>query len=159
MQIMNEETFGPVVCVMKVNSIDEAIELANDSDMGLTASVWTGNNKHAIEISNRIKAGVVNINDHLMSHGLAETPWGGFKNSGKGRSHGKFGFEEMTETQVVVRDILPFVKKDLWWHPYSAGLYEGLRGMLIFRYGKGILNRLSGFIKLAAIVPRIFNQN
>ena len=73
--------------------MDQAVELANDSDLGLTGSVWS---KRPLgpprRLARRIKAGVVMINDHLMSHGLAEAPWGGFKNSGLGRSHGRPGF-------------------------------------------------------------------
>lgn len=158
MMIMREETFGPVVCVMKVKNVDEAIELTNDSDLGLTASIWTKNNKYGIELSKRIQAGVVNINDHLMSHGLAETPWGGMKKSGSGRSHGEFGLLEMTEPQVVVRDILPYVKNHLWWHPYNEALYNALKGLVYFKFGKIFKNRLQGIARLIRVIPRIFKK-
>ncbi|MEN6328364.1 MAG: aldehyde dehydrogenase family protein, partial [Syntrophomonas sp.] len=75
MLVMRCETFGPVVGVMKVQSMEEAVSLANDSDLGLTASVWSKDNRKAEHIARKIEAGVVNINDHLMSHGLPETPW------------------------------------------------------------------------------------
>ncbi|MDY6906487.1 MAG: aldehyde dehydrogenase family protein [Thermodesulfobacteriota bacterium] len=156
MKIMREETFGPVVGVMKVETIDEAITLANDSNLGLTGSVWSKNRKQASLIARQIQAGAVTINDHLVSHGLAETPWGGFKQSSIGRTHGRIGFDEMTEPQVIVSDIMPFVKKDLWWHPHSRGLYNGLKGVLEGMYGERTGDRVKGVLKLLSILPKMF---
>ncbi|MEI7892710.1 MAG: aldehyde dehydrogenase family protein, partial [Myxococcales bacterium] len=119
MAVMREESFGPVVGVMKVESMEEAIQLANDSNLGLTASIWSRNWREAERIGRCVHAGAVTINDHLMTHGLAETPWGGFKESGVGRTHGELGFDEMTEAQVVVQDFLPGVKRNMWWYPHS----------------------------------------
>ena len=112
MDVMRHETFGPVLAVMKVKDMDEAIELANDSYLGLTGSVWSKNHKKAIQLGRKIKAGAITINDHLMSHGLPETSWGGFKQSSIGRSHGRLGLEEMTQPQMIINDIMPFVKKN-----------------------------------------------
>jgi len=78
-----------------------------------------------------------------MSHGLAETPWGGFKQSGIGRTHGCLGLEEMTQPRVVVDDILPAVQKNMWWYPHSE-VYDGLLGVLPLLYGRGIAQRLRG---------------
>ena len=156
---MKDETFGPVLGVMQVNSIDEAIKLANDSYLGLTASVWSRNNKKALAIGRKIKSGAITINDHLMSHGLAETPWGGFKQSGIGRTHGDIGFTEMTQPQVLVNEILPFARKNFWWHPFSPAVYDGLKGVLQVLYGKGIGVRLSGMLKLVRVFPRTFWSN
>lgn len=158
MLLMKDETFGPVVGLMKFSDYDEAIRLANDSYLGLTASVWTSSNSRGEKIAKKIKAGAITINDHLMSHGLAETPWGGFKDSGIGRTHGKLGFDEMTQPAVVVKDILPFVKKNLWWHPYSLELYNGLKGLLDFQYNRSISKKFAGIINLLRIVPRIFSK-
>ena len=105
MTLMKDETFGPVVGVMKYHDYDEALKLANDSYLGLTGSVWTNNKTLGNLLARQIKAGTVTINDHLMSHGLAETPWGGFKESGIGRTHGKSGFDEMTNQMVIVEMI------------------------------------------------------
>ena len=156
MTVMREETFGPVVGVMKVDNIDEAIKLANDSCLGLTGSVWSKNRKNAERIGKQIKAGAITINDHLMSHGLAETAWGGFKESGIGRSHGIFGFSEMIQPQMIVHDILPGVKKNLWWHPYNKKLYNSLGGIMDMLYGKGLLKKLAGTLRLLKVLPRIF---
>jgi len=158
MIVMRDETFGPVVGVMKFNNYDEAINLANDSYLGLTGSVWTKNQNSGEKIAKQIKAGVVTINDHLMSHGLAETPWGGFKESGIGRTHGEMGFDEMTQPLTIVKDIMPFVKKNLWWHPYNKNLYDGLKGLIDLLYNKKISLKLNGLWNLLKIIPRIFRK-
>ena len=82
MLLMREETFGPILGIMKVRDMEEAVALANDSNLGLTGSVWSKDRRQAEKLGRQIQAGVVMINDHLMSHGLAETPWGGTKQSG-----------------------------------------------------------------------------
>lgn len=135
MRVMREETFGPVVGVMKVRDMEEAVALANDSTYGLTASVWSRNRRRARALALRLQAGVVTVNDHLMSHGLPETPWGGFKESGLGRTHGAEGFAEMTQPQVLVDDLLSFLPRAPWWHPHDEARYGGLRALLFLLAG------------------------
>ena len=156
MDVMKHETFGPVVGVMKFADIDEALRLANDSYLGLTGSVWSKDRFKARKIARRIKAGAVTINDHLMSHGLAETSWGGFKQSGIGRAHGEIGFREFTQPQMIVDDVLSFAQKQMWWQPYSKTVYNGLKGLLDFLYGPTIGRRIKGTVDLLKIVPRMF---
>jgi len=156
MQIMKEETFGPVVGVMKVSSDEEALQLANDSNLGLTGSVWSRDRRRANKIAEKIKAGAVTINDHLISHGLAETAWGGFKESGIGRSHGELGFNEMTQPQMIIDDILPGVKRDLWWHPFNEKVYKGLKGLMYLLYSGNLNKKIKGTWDLLKIVPRMF---
>jgi len=156
MELMREETFGPVLGVMKVDDMEQAIELANDSSLGLTGSVWSGDTRTAVELGRRIHAGVITINDHLLTHGMAETPWGGFKQSGIGRSHGELGFDEMTQPQVVTTELLPFAKRNLFWHPYDAKLYAGLKGALRLLYGRTLGERWRGLLSFAALIPRMF---
>jgi len=158
MRIMREETFGPVLGVMKVRDEDEAVALANDSSFGLTASVWSRNRRRAERLAARLRAGAVMINDHMMSHGLPETPWGGFKESGIGRTHGRIGFDEMTQPQVIVDDRLPFVKKNMWWPPYDAAVYRGLRGFIEALHGRGLVRRWKGLKAGLRIVPRFFKK-
>lgn len=157
MQMMKEETFGPVMGVMRVDHMEEAIAFANDSDLGLSASVWSTDLKKAARIAHRIRAGAVMINDHLTSHGQPETPWGGFKRSGIGRTHGEIGFNEMTQPQVVVKDVMPFAKKDPWWHPYGKEMYEGIKGITYLSYARG-LQRFSGRRDLVKIMVRMFTE-
>ena len=156
MSVMKDETFGPVIGIMKFKTVADAICLANDSYLGLTGSVWSKNRWKAVQIGRQINAGVITINDHLMSHGMAETPWGGFKQSGIGRTHGKLGFDEMTLPQALIDDRLSFTKKNLWWSPYSRKLFDGLNGLIQIQYGPGICQRLQGIRRLLKIVGRIF---
>lgn len=154
MRLMREETFGPVLGVMRVRNMNEALALANDSHLGLTGSVWSKNRKNGERLARQIQAGVITINDHLMSHGLAETPWGGFKQSGIGRTHGAIGFDEMTQPQVIVHDILPILRRNLWWHPHTEKVYRGMLGALKLLYGKTFFQRLKGLHHLLKIIPR-----
>lgn len=158
MDIMRRETFGPVVGVMAVADMRQGVALANDCDLGLTASVWSRDRRYAERLARRIKAGVVTVNDHLMSHALAETPWGGFKQSGLGRTHGEAGMAEMTRIQCIVQDYMPKARKNLWWHPHGPGVYQGLRGCIDLLYGKGLGQRVWGLGKLLRIFPRIFRE-
>ncbi|MCF8115471.1 MAG: aldehyde dehydrogenase family protein [Desulfarculaceae bacterium] len=158
MRVMREETFGPVIAVMEVSDMEQAVALANDSDLGLTGSVWSRNRGAARALARRVKAGVVMINDHLMSHGLAEAPWGGFKLSGIGRSHGQAGFMEMVQMQAIVDDLASLAKRDLWWHPQDRVQYEGLKGIPQMLFAKGLGRRLAGMRALMKLLPRMFRS-
>ena len=91
MRVMREETFGPVLPIMAVAGLDEAIRLANDSEYGLTASGWTKDPATARRLQAELQAGVVTVNDCLSSFGEPTAPWGGVKHSGVGRTHGARG--------------------------------------------------------------------
>ncbi|MCF6269577.1 MAG: aldehyde dehydrogenase family protein [Melioribacteraceae bacterium] len=158
MLMMREETFGPLLGVMKVENMNEAVELANDSLLGLTGSVWSKNHKTAMQLARKIKAGTITINDHLMSHGLAETSWGGFKESGVGRTHGELGLMEMVEPQFIINDILPRVKKNIWWQPYSKELYDGLKSIVYLFYGNSLSQKIKNLFKPLAVILRIFKK-
>lgn len=153
-EIMRSETFGPLLAVRRVGSADEALGLANESSYGLTASVWTRRPATAAAMSRRLEAGVVTVNDHLLSHGMPETPWGGVKESGIGRSHGRFGFDEMTRPKVVVEERFGWIRRNMWWQPYSREVYDGLVGALRMGYGVGIWRRLTGLVRLSRLFVR-----
>ena len=157
MLVMREETFGPILGVMKVKNMDEAVVMANDSDFGLSGSVWSKDRKKAERLARKIEAGVIMINDHLMNHGMPETTMAGFKMSGMGCTHGALGFDEMTQPQVIVDELLPFARKNMWWHPHGKHVFHGLTGAIDFLYAKGILTRLKGLRRLLKIVPRYFS--
>ena len=151
MTVMKEETFGPVLAVMKVASEEEAVRLTNDSNLGLTSSVWSKNRKKATGIAERIEAGAITLNDHLMSHGMSETPWGGFKESSIGRSHGQPGLQEMTQPKVIIHDRLHLLPRNIWWHPYSPRIYTGLSGALDAFYSKSPTKRITGLVRVAGL--------
>lgn len=148
MELMREETFGPVLPVMKFSTVEEAIALANDCTMALTSSVWTKNTQLGKDIALHIEAGVTTINDHLYTHALSETPWGGWKESGLGRTHGAQGLMEMSHVKVVNWDILPGVKRNLWWFPFDKATYSVLLEALRFAYPKSMGGYFSHSLKL-----------
>ena len=131
---MREEIFGPVVPIVTVDSLDEAISLANDSDFGLGASVWTMNRSKSERIARRLEAGMVWANDHMYSHGAASCSWGGVKQSGLGRSHSKFGLYECVNVKLVSWE--PSRTRDFWWHPYDESLGRGLHASAQLLYGR-----------------------
>jgi len=118
MRIMREETFGPVLPIMVVDSVEEAIRLANDSEYGLTASGWTRDPALARRLQRELWAGVVTINDCVSSYGEPTGPWGGVKASGIGRTHGRAGLREMVQVKYVSDDHSR--RPALWWFPYGA---------------------------------------
>jgi succinate-semialdehyde dehydrogenase/glutarate-semialdehyde dehydrogenase len=118
MAIMREETFGPVLPIRVVDSLDEAIRLANDSPYGLTASGWTRSGETARRLQRELVAGVVSINDHASSFGEPTAPWGGVRHSGIGRIHGLLGLREMVHPKYVSLD--RGRGPELWWYPYDA---------------------------------------
>ncbi len=81
MDIMQEETFGPILCIQKVSDVEEALRLTNDSPYGLNGNVWTKDKDKGFAIARRIDTGSVCVNDMAMTYGAAEAPFGGVKNS------------------------------------------------------------------------------
>ena len=118
MRIMQEETFGPVMPIMVVESEIEAVRVANDSKYGLLASVWTKDTRRGKQIASQLEAGTILINDVVFTHGAAETPWFGIKESGAGVAHSKHGLLEFVRMKHLNWDRLP-LKTNLWWFPYS----------------------------------------
>ena len=126
MKFMKEETFGPLLPVMGVSSIQEAIDMANDSEYGLNASIWTKNMSLAKKIASKIEAGTITINDHLYTQAVPDLPWLGTKNSGYGISHGIWGLRSNTQFKHINYDIMP-LKRDLWWFPNTENKYEAFK--------------------------------
>ena len=133
MDLMRCETFGPVIPVMKFTSVDEAIALANDSDMGLTASVWTRNIKEGREIARRIEAGVGHHQRPSLFPRPAGNPWGGWKKSGIGFTHSRLGLLEMTRAKLINWDTIPS-RRNIWWFPYGKKTYARLMSALRFAF-------------------------
>jgi acyl-CoA reductase-like NAD-dependent aldehyde dehydrogenase len=134
MRIMREEIFGPVVPIVTVDSEDEAIALANDSEFGLGTSVWTLDREKGQRIARRIETGMVWLNDHMYSHGVCACAWGGVKESGIGRAHSKFGFYECVNVKQVAWE--PSRLRNFWWHPYDQSMGTALHSAAQILYGR-----------------------
>ncbi|OGD10833.1 MAG: hypothetical protein A2Y86_03590 [Candidatus Aminicenantes bacterium RBG_13_62_12] len=119
MKIMTEETFGPVLPVMPFSGLEEALLLANDSEYGLTASVWTRNRRKAGWLAERLEAGTVTVNDHMFSFIDPKAIWGGVKKTGVGRTHGPYGLLELANIKFVSHDFHRR-RTQAWWYPYDG---------------------------------------
>jgi succinate-semialdehyde dehydrogenase/glutarate-semialdehyde dehydrogenase len=134
MRIMREEIFGPVLPIVTVDSEQEAVDLSNDSQFGLGASVWTLDRQKGERMARQIEAGMVWINDHSYTHGACQCSWGGVKDSGLGRSHSKFGFYECVNIKLLSWE--PSHLRDTWWQPYDETLGTAIRASLRLLYGQ-----------------------
>jgi acyl-CoA reductase-like NAD-dependent aldehyde dehydrogenase len=134
MRIMREEIFGPVLPIVVVDSEAEAITLANDSDFGLGASVWTADRGRGERMARELESGMVWINDHMFSHGACQCAWGGVKESGLGRTHSKFGLYECVNIKLRVWESSKL--RNPWWHPYDETLGKALRESAAVLYGR-----------------------
>jgi succinate-semialdehyde dehydrogenase/glutarate-semialdehyde dehydrogenase len=153
MRIMREETFGPVLPIMKFDSEAEAIELANDSEYGLAASVWTRNRARGETVARRIQAGTVMVNDAISCFGISEAPHGGVKSSGIGRTHGRFGLEEMVRTKYVASDLVPGMKK-VWWYGYRQAFVQQMEALMDLQFAGSPTARLRGIFRSTASLFR-----
>ncbi len=151
MRIMREETFGPVLPVMAFDSDEEAVRLANDSEFGLAASVFTRNNSRGERLARSIQAGTVMVNDMVSCFGISEAPHGGVKSSGVGRTHGRFGLEEMVRLKYLDSDLMPGMKK-VWWYGYGANFARQMEGFIDMQFARGLAERLRGALRAAGVV-------
>ncbi|MBN1963839.1 MAG: aldehyde dehydrogenase family protein [Anaerolineae bacterium] len=147
MRIAQEETFGPVIAVMQARDEDEAIRLANSTDYGLAASVWTRSPARGRRVANRIQAGNVSLNEHLLISGVPVVPWGGIKASGYGRTSSTEGLLEVTYAKSMMVDGRRLPRAlELFWYPYTP-LKRGLITRLIHAlYGPTWRDRLRAFL-------------
>jgi acyl-CoA reductase-like NAD-dependent aldehyde dehydrogenase len=154
MKVMREETFGPVLPVMTFDNDAEAIGLANDSHFGLTASVWTKNIRRGRRIAEQIEAGTVMVNEVLYTHGIAQTPWGGVKESGLGRTHGRLGLLELVQPQHLHVNRVSLLR-DLWWFNYTPRAAQLFRG-IARRFATG--NPLQTSLLVPSMIRRYFER-
>jgi len=146
MDIMRDETFGPVLPIMRVRDEAEALAMANDSVYGLNSSVWTGDAEHGRKLAAQVHAGNVCVNDVIISYGVPGLPFGGVKDSGIGRVHGPDGLRAFTHAKSVLVDRFG-LKRELWWYPMPRGLYGmGKRSMRVM-YRQGFGNKLRGLLR------------
>jgi len=153
MRIMREETFGPVLPIMPFATDNEAVRLANDSEYGLAASIWTRDSTRGERLARRIRAGTVMVNDVISCFGISEAPHGGVKASGVGRTHGRFGLEEMVRVKYLDTDQMPGIKK-VWWYGYGESFRRQMEGFLDLQFARATTSRLSGAIRATSALLR-----
>lgn len=145
MAVMRDETFGPVLPVMRVRDDEEALRLANDSGFALGASVWGG--ERARELAGRLRAGMVCVNEALVNGAVAGLPFGGASESGYGRVYGDEGLRELTRARSLLVD-----RGGLSWEPgrYPLRRFGRERALALVRllHGAGVGQRLRALATL-----------
>lgn len=137
MAVLRDETFGPVVSVVRVADEEEAVERANLGRYGLFASVWTGDVARGERVARRLRAGGVSVNDVLSHYAVPGLPMGGVSDSGFGRARGEEGLREMSRTRsILVRRFGP--AREPYWFPYRQSTAELVRGIVAWRGGLGV---------------------
>ncbi|MGN6104202.1 MAG: aldehyde dehydrogenase family protein [Kofleriaceae bacterium] len=140
MDVMRKEIFGPVIPIMRVSDEDRAVELANDSHLGLLAYVFTRDRERGKRLAERIEAGTVMVNDVLATYACPETPWGGVKHSGIGRTHSALGLRDLCETRHVNHDRIA-MPREVWWYPYKRSTFRALLRGAKLLFGKRFWQR------------------
>ncbi len=125
MRLMREPVNGPVLAVSVVDSPAEAIALANDSDYGLGASVWTADRYQGRRIARELQAGMVWLNDHLPAPAISRGPWGASAAGGLGRTLGRAGLRACAQEKLITWD--PRGARGLWWSPYDETMARAAR--------------------------------
>jgi acyl-CoA reductase-like NAD-dependent aldehyde dehydrogenase len=156
MRLMREPIDGPVLPVMAVDSVGEAIERANDSDYALGASVWTADRYQAQRIARELRAGMVWLNDHLPAPAVSRGPWGAAAGGGLGRTLGAAGLRACAQEKLITWD--PPAVRGTWWGPYDELTFKAARAVAklrsarevdrerAWRGGAGALARVAGRI-------------
>lgn len=154
MKVMREETFGPVIPIMKFKTIEKAISLANDCNYGLSASIWSKNISLSKSIAKKIQAGSVLVNDCISYFGAGEAVVGGIKMSGNGRVHGRSGIMEMVYEKYYNQDPFTWQKK-LWWFNYTEKSTQLIKEATQFLFDKNLFRKLFLGMK---VLPELFRK-
>lgn len=141
MSVARDETFGPIIPIIKVRDADEAIRMANDSRYGLDACVFTRDKQAADRMIDELRTGTVCINDGLVNYIIPDTPMGGVKDSGFGRRHGAEGILKYCQQKTVVVDRLG-LKSDFPWFPARRKKTEQMRRLISLLWRSGWKNKL-----------------
>jgi acyl-CoA reductase-like NAD-dependent aldehyde dehydrogenase len=134
MAIMQEETFGPVLAIARVENEQQALALANDSTYGLSSTLWTRDGEKAVRLAKQIDAGSVCVNDSSITYGAAEAPFGGRKSSGLGQANGEVGLKSFCHAQPILLDRFG-TKAEQVWYPYTADKAKLLQTIMRVLWG------------------------
>ncbi len=141
MRIMREETFGPILPIMRVQDEEEAIALANDSPYGLGGNVWTRDAGKGFRIAQRLQTGSVCVNDMTMTYGIQEAPFGGRKESGIGQVNGETGLRGYCHAESIIIDRLGG-RMSASRYPYSAEADAGMQKFMRLLWGSRFGRRI-----------------
>jgi acyl-CoA reductase-like NAD-dependent aldehyde dehydrogenase len=144
MEIMSEETFGPVIPIMQAKDAEEAVRLANDSRYGLGASIFSRDKSAAARLAEKIESGAVCINDSLVNFIVLEAPMGGRKDSGYGYRHGAEGIRKYCRQKTVVVDRFG-LKEEFPWYPATPKKARQVRHLLNLLCRSGWAHKLRAF--------------
>jgi acyl-CoA reductase-like NAD-dependent aldehyde dehydrogenase len=136
MKAMTQETFGPTLPIMRVADAQQAVALANDSEYGLGAAIYTGDAQRGEQLARQLQFGAVCINDALLNYFAVELPMGGWKASGLGSRHGPQGIRKYTKQQSLLVSRL-HLKRDLFMFPYKTRTSKLLFRAVRLLYGRG----------------------
>lgn len=128
MDVVRDETFGPVVTITRVRDEDEAVRRANEESVNLTASIWSRSRKRAEAVAAGLQAGTISANFHGETLAYPWAPWGGTGESGFGRLSGRYGIREFVMPVNVQRSTTPWLPR-LWWYPYTDNTVTALRSL------------------------------
>jgi succinate-semialdehyde dehydrogenase/glutarate-semialdehyde dehydrogenase len=142
MDVMREETFGPVLPIMRVRNVEEALAFANDSAYGLNANVWTRNKRQGLELAKRLESGCVVVNDCMVTYAIPESPFGGMKQSGIGRVNGEAGLKGFCQERSIVIDRVGG-KTEPTWYPYTEKKTQTLKRLMRVLWGTSLGRLLS----------------
>jgi succinate-semialdehyde dehydrogenase/glutarate-semialdehyde dehydrogenase len=146
-RITHDESFSPLLAFIEVDSMDEAVRCANDSDKGLMAYVFSGDRGEGRRIAEQLEAGTAMVNVCIDSHAAPGTPWQGLKQSGLGQVHSAQGLRELCQVRHVhARNALPWLRKELWWYPYGGKSYAAFLGLMRTMWGGGWLDRVARWL-------------
>jgi acyl-CoA reductase-like NAD-dependent aldehyde dehydrogenase len=134
MLVMREETFGPILPILRVKNEDEALRLANDSEYGLSATLWTRDDDKAVRLGKAIESGSVCVNDSSVTYGMLEAPFGGRKASGLGQVHGANGLKGYCFAQPILLDRFN-QKEESVWYPYTRAKGDFLQKIMKWVWG------------------------
>jgi acyl-CoA reductase-like NAD-dependent aldehyde dehydrogenase len=152
-ELMTKETFGPILPIVVVENEDDAVDRANNSPYGLTASVWTRRVSHGRKLSQRLRVGVVTINNHAFTAALPMAPWSGVGLTGHGVTNGPYALDGYTRPLFVLAD-RSGAARELWWYPYTDTLTKLALAMARARGGAGFMGRVVAFFALLMLLPK-----